>query len=387
MNEVIMLKYGEIILKGQNKYKFEEVLIKNIRNAVKSLGKAIVKSAQSTIYVSFDNDDADVSAAVDALSKIFGISSLTLAFKGSYDFEEAKKETVEYLHDKLSSVKTFKVISKRADKSYPFNSPQINMLMGGYILEKFPNLTVDVHDPDILVYIEVREGSVFIHANPLRGAGGLPAGTSGHGMLMLSGGLDSPVAGYCLAKRGMRLSAIHFESPPYTSERARLKVEKLAEKLTVYSSAIDLYIVHFTKIQELIKDKCREDLFTIIMRRFMLRIACKVSLACNAKAVITGESLGQVASQTLDAIYCTDAVATIPVFRPLIGTDKQEIVNISYKIDTYDTSIEPYEDCCTVFTPRHPKTKPNLAEIEEEESKLNIDELINEVEIEKTKIN
>lgn len=371
-----MLKYGEIILKGQNRYRFEDVLIKNVKTALRPFGKVKVVSAQSTVYVDFADDSADVSSALEALKKVFGISALTRAFRADYDFEKAKKETAEYLKFDLMAKKTFKVVAKRADKRYPYNSPQIGALMGEYLLESFPNLSVDLHNPEITVFVEVREGNLYVHADPVRGAGGLPAGTSGHGLLMLSGGIDSPVAGYKMARRGMRLSAIHFESPPYTSDRAKMKVEKLASKVAAYSSDIKLYVVEFTEIQEKIRDLCREDLFTVIMRRVMLRIANNVARRYGAGAIITGESLGQVASQTLSAIACTDAVSSLPVFRPLIGDDKQEIIDISVKIDTYETSIEPYEDCCTVFTPRHPKTSPKIEEVEKEEEKLGLDELL-----------
>lgn len=376
MKELIMLKYGEIILKGQNRYRFEDVLIKNVKTALRPFGKVKVVSAQSTVYVDFADDSADVSSALKALKKVFGISALTRAFRADYDFEKAKKETAEYLKFDLMAKKTFKVVAKRADKRYPYNSPQIGALMGEYLLESFPNLSVDLHNPEITVFVEVREGNLYVHADPVRGAGGLPAGTSGHGLLMLSGGIDSPIAGYKMARRGMRLSAIHFESPPYTSDRAKMKVEKLASKVAAYSSDIKLYVVEFTEIQEKIRDLCREDLFTVIMRRVMLRIANNVARSYGAGAIITGESLGQVASQTLSAIACTDAVSSLPVFRPLIGDDKQEIIDISVKIDTYETSIEPYEDCCTVFTPRHPKTSPKIEEVEKEEEKLGLDELL-----------
>ena len=379
MKEIVMLKYGEIILKGQNRYRFEEILIKNIKNALKSFGRIKVFSAQSTVYVDFLDDETDISSAVDSLKKVFGVSSLTRAYRASYDFDEAKAEAAEYLKFELMKAKTFKVAAKRADKRYPFNSMQIGAFMGEYLLQRFKNLSVDLHNPDIIVYVEVREGHLYIHSTPEKGAGGLPVGSSGHGLLMLSGGIDSPVAGYKMAKRGMRISAIHFESPPYTSERARIKVEKLAEKLSAYASDIKLYVVEFTEIQEKIRDICRDDLFTVIMRRVMLRIANKVAAECCAGVVITGESLGQVASQTMNAIICTDSVSEIPVFRPLIGDDKQEIIDVSYRIDTYDISIEPYEDCCTVFTPRHPKTSPKKEEVEFEESKLDIDNLLTDI--------
>ena len=381
MKEIVMLKYGEIILKGQNRYRFEEILIKNIKNALKSFGRIKVFSAQSTVYVDFLDDETDISSAVDSLKKVFGVSSLTRAYRASYDFDEAKAEAAEYLKFELMKAKTFKVAAKRADKRYPINSMQIGAFMGEYLLQRFKNLSVDLHNPDIIVYVEVREGHLYIHSTPEKGAGGLPVGSSGHGLLMLSGGIDSPVAGYKMAKRGMRISAIHFESPPYTSERARIKVEKLAEKLSAYASDIKLYVVEFTEIQEKIRDICRDDLFTVIMRRVMLRIANKVAAECCAGVVITGESLGQVASQTMNAIICTDSVSEIPVFRPLIGDDKQEIIDVSYRIDTYDISIEPYEDCCTVFTPRHPKTSPKKEEVEFEDSKLYLDNLLTDISI------
>ena len=386
MNEVILLKYGEIVLKGLNRRRFEEILLKNIRNAVSGIGTPEIQTAQSTVYVSFAEADADYGRALENLSRVFGISALTRALQGSYDFNTALQECGDYLEEVFQTAGTFKVTAKRADKKYCLNSPQIGALAGEYLLEKFPHLSVDVHTQQVTVFLEVREGHIYIHADPVRGAGGLPAGTSGHGLLMLSGGIDSPVAGYRMAKRGMRISAVHFESPPYTSERAKMKVEKLASKLSLYSGEMILYTVHFTEIQEQIRNCCREDLFTVIMRRFMLRIACKIAASCKATAVITGESLGQVASQTAGAILCTDAVASLPVFRPLIGSDKQEIIDLSYHIDTFETSIEPYEDCCTVFTPKHPKTSPRLADVEKEEAKLNVEELIDAVVITKERI-
>ncbi|MDF2685917.1 MAG: tRNA 4-thiouridine(8) synthase ThiI, partial [Clostridia bacterium] len=322
------------------------------------------------------DENTDIGAAEAALKRVFGIIALTRAYKGSLNFDIAKSQAQSYLKNRLMKAKSFKVIARRADKSYPLTSPQIGSLLGEYLLDQNPHLTVDLHTPDIIVYAEVREGNMYLHANPEKGAGGLPAGISGHGLLMISGGIDSPVAGYAMSKRGLRLSAIHFESPPYTSERARQKVIQLIKKLSRYAATIDLYIVPFTEIQETIRKTCKEDYFTVIMRRFMLRIACDKAALINAKAIITGESLGQVASQTLDAIVCTDAISTIPVFRPLIGTDKQDIINIARNIDTFDISIEPYEDCCTVFTPKHPKTNPILTEIENEENKLDIQTLL-----------
>ncbi|MBE6891717.1 MAG: tRNA 4-thiouridine(8) synthase ThiI [Ruminococcaceae bacterium] len=373
MKEIILIKLGELVLKGLNRNKFEDLLLKNIRNSMRKFGTAKVKAAQSTVYVEFEEDDVDMDAVLESCAKIFGIVTVVKAAKTDTDFENIKEETKSYLRMELMTAKTFKVNAKRADKSYPLNSPQIMALMGEYLLDEFSNLTVDVHEPELTVTVEVREGFAYIHSDPIRGAGGLPCGVSGHALLMLSGGIDSPVAGYSMAKRGLRVSSIHFESPPYTSERARDKVMSLAGVLREYCGHMDVFVVPFTEIQEKIRDCCNEDYFTVIMRRYMLRIACALADKYSAKAIITGESLGQVASQTMGAIACTDAVATMPVFRPLIGTDKQDIINVSRKIGAYDISVLPYEDCCTVFTPKHPKTNPSIAEIEREEAKLPAD--------------
>ncbi len=373
MKEVILIKLGELVLKGLNRNKFEDLLLKNIRSSMKKFGTAKVKAAQSTVYVEFEEDDVDMDAVLESCARIFGIVTVVKSAKTNIDFENIKEKTKSYLRMDLMTAKTFKVNAKRADKSYPLNSPQIMALMGEYLLDEFPNLKVDVHNPELTVTVEIREGFAYIHADPIRGAGGLPCGISGHALLMLSGGIDSPVAGYAMAKRGLRISSIHFESPPYTSERARDKVMSLAGVLREYCGHMDVFVVPFTEIQEKIRDYCNEDYFTIIMRRYMLRIACALAEKYNAKAVITGESLGQVASQTLGAIACTDAVATMPVFRPLIGTDKQDIINVSRHIGAFDISVLPYEDCCTVFTPRHPKTNPSIEEVEREEAKLPAD--------------
>lgn len=373
MKEVILIKLGELVLKGLNRNKFEDLLLKNIRSSMRKYGTAKVKAAQSTVYVEFEEDDVDMDAVLESCARIFGIVTVVKAAKTDIDFENIKEKTKSYLRMELMTSKTFKVNAKRADKSYPLNSPQIMALTGEYLLNEFPNLSVDVHNPELTVTIEIREGFAYIHADPIRGAGGLPCGSSGHALLMLSGGIDSPVAGYAMAKRGLRISSIHFESPPYTSERAHDKVISLAEVLREYCGHMDVFVVPFTEIQETIRDCCNEDYFTVIMRRYMLRIACALADKYNAKAIVTGESLGQVASQTLGAIACTDAVATMPVFRPLIGTDKQDIINVSRHIGAYDISVLPYEDCCTVFTPRHPKTNPTIAEVEREESKLPAD--------------
>lgn len=384
--EVILMKLGEVVLKGLNRRRLEDLLIKNIRTALHGCGKTAVRESQSTIFVEFEEEDPQIDKAQTALKKVFGIMNIARAYRGSYDWETLKNQTADYVGPALMRAKTFKVDSRRSDKKYPMKTPEICMLMGEHLLNEFPHLTVDVHNPDVIVSIEIRDGAAYIHTNPEKAAGGLPAGTGGHGMLMLSGGIDSPVAGYVMAKRGLKISAVHFESPPYTSERAKEKVLTLAKKMSVYTGPVDLWIVPFTEIQEAIRDTCKEDLFTIIMRRVMLKITCRLAEEKGARCIITGESLGQVASQTLGAIQCTDQAATIPVFRPFIGTDKQEIVDIARAIDTFETSILPYEDCCTVFTPKHPKTNPYLDEVLAEEAKLDLETLTKDLKPEYVRI-
>ncbi|MBQ1217961.1 MAG: tRNA 4-thiouridine(8) synthase ThiI [Clostridia bacterium] len=381
-DEVLLLKLGEVVLKGLNRRRLEDLLVKNVRTALRGCGPVEVRESQSTVFVEFDQENPDVDAAVQAAKKVFGVLNLCRAYRGSYDWETLKRQTADYVAPQLNRAKTFKVDARRSDKKYPLDTPKICMLMGEHLLNEFPHLTVDVKNPQVVVTIEIRDGNAYVHTAPEKAAGGLPAGTGGHGMLMLSGGIDSPVAGYVMAKRGLKLSAVHFESPPYTSERAKEKVLTLAKKMSVYTGPVHLWIVPFTQIQEEIRDRCREDLFTVIMRRVMLKIACKLAREQNAGCIITGESLGQVASQTLGAIQCTDEAADLPVFRPFIGTDKQEIVDIARDIDTYDTSILPYEDCCTVFTPKHPKTNPKLEEVLKEESKLDLDALTKDLAFE-----
>ncbi|MBO5222414.1 MAG: tRNA 4-thiouridine(8) synthase ThiI [Clostridia bacterium] len=384
--EVILMKLGEVVLKGLNRRKLEDLLLKNIRTALRGCGNVNVRNSQSTMFVEFLDDEPDLDLAEAALKRVFGIMNLVRAYRGDYDWETLKAQTAEYVAPASNRAKTFKVDARRSDKKYPLASPQICMDMGEHLLNEFPHLTVDVHHPDVVVSIEIRDGFAYIHTNPEKGAGGLPAGTGGHGMLMLSGGIDSPVAGYVMAKRGLKISAVHFESPPYTSERAKEKVLTLAKKMSVYTGPVELWIVPFTEIQEAIRDTCKEDLFTVIMRRVMLKIACKLAREKDARCIITGESLGQVASQTLGAIQCTDQAADLPVFRPFIGTDKQDIVDIARTIDTFETSILPYEDCCTVFTPKHPKTNPHLEEVLEEEAKLDLDTLTKDLHLEFVKV-
>lgn len=376
MKEIILAKCGELVLKGLNRMSFEKTLIKNIKKAISSYGDFDITVAQSTIYI--DKEDfSDIDEVYEKVKKVFGIASLCKAAVCEKDIDKIKATALEYSKEKLGSVRTFKVTAKRSDKRFALNSPEICREVGGYLLENVAGLKVDVHNPQALVTVEVRDFGAYIHCENDIGAGGMPYGSNGKACLLLSGGIDSPVAGYMMAKRGLKLSAVHFFSPPYTGELAKEKVISLAEILSDYCPDMDLYLVHFTEIQEEIKKKCREDLFTVIMRRFMVRLANVAAKMSGAGALVTGESLGQVASQTMEALNITDEISDRLVLRPLIGMDKDEIVVISRKIDTFETSVQPYEDCCTVFTPKHPKTKPNFVEIQKEESKLDIDGLVN----------
>ncbi len=375
MKEVILIKNGELALKGLNRRTFEDIMIKNMRRKLSDLGAFTFTPSQSTIKVEGE-DGVDLEEAVDRLSCVFGIAGFSRALKLDKDFELVLEETGKYLEEQLLCASTFKVCAKRSDKKFPYDSPKICLLLGERLLDEYPHLTVDVHNPELTVTVEVRDNDIFVHANQLKGAGGMPVGSAGRAALMVSGGIDSPVAGWMMAKRGIELTAIHFASPPYTSERAEQKVHDLLRKVARYSGRIELSVVPFTEFQEAIRDKCPEDLFTIIMRRMMVLCAQQIASHTGCGALITGESLGQVASQTLGAIACTGEAATMPVFRPLIGMDKDEIISISRKIDTFEISILPFEDCCTVFTPRHPRTRPKLSDVIEAESRLDIDALV-----------
>lgn len=381
MREIILVKYGEMALKGQNRNTFEDVLLRNLRRRLKYVGTFSFSKAQSTIYIvpEADTDEACaemIDAAIPRIQKVFGIAAFCRALACEKDFSDICERAVPYLQEVLSAAKTFKVEAKRADKAFPMKSPQICAELGGVLLSKYSHLKVDVNTPEVTVMVEIRDTNAYIHAAKERGAGGLPVGTAGNAMLLLSGGIDSPVAGWMMAKRGLRISAVHFAAPPYTSERARLKVESLCEKLTPWCGSMAFYCVPFTEIQEVLRRECPEEYFTILMRRLMMEIAQRIAAQDECGALITGESLGQVASQTLQALTCTDAVAKIPVLRPLIGMDKTEIVDISRKIDTFETSILPYEDCCTVFTPRHPKLRPQLADVEEAQASVQWEDMI-----------
>ena len=361
MKELILLKCGEIALKGLNRNFFEDTLMKNCRRRLESLGKFKIYKAQSTIYVEPADERIDLDEAVERLDKVFGVAALCRAAIVKKDFEDIKEKAVVYLAPVLEDARTFKVEAKRSDKTFPMKSPEICMELGGVILDHFPHLKVDVHHPDVTVYVEIRDFAAYIHTDQHPGAGGIPIGTSGSAALLISGGIDSPVAGYMMSKRGLKLVAVHFVSPPYTSEHALEKVRTLCKKMAPWCGRMKCVVVPFTEIQEMIREKCPEEYFTIIMRRYMMKIAERIAKDCDCGALITGESVGQVASQTLSAIACTDVACQMPVLRPLIGMDKDEIVTISRKIDTFETSILPYEDCCTVFTPKHPKTKPKLS--------------------------
>lgn len=378
MKELIIFKEGEIALKGLNKRTFEDAFIRNLKHRLNKLGKFEYTKAQSTIYAIPQSEDIDLDEAVELGSKVFGAAALCRALVVEKDFNAICKEAIAYIEETAMMSRTFKVEAKRSDKKFPMKSPEICMELGGKILEAYPHLTVDVKNPQMVVTVEIRDTAAYVHAGNLQGAGGIPVGTSGSAMLLLSGGIDSPVAAYMMAKRGVKLSAIHYVSPPYTSERARLKVERLCEKLTPYCGDVAFYCVPFTKIQEALRDNCPEELFTILMRRLMMEIAQRIAEEKDMQALITGESVGQVASQTMGAIVCTDAACRMPVFRPVIGMDKTEIVEIARKIDTFDISIEPYEDCCTVFTPKHPKTRPILADVEAAQNAFDFEPLIAE---------
>lgn len=379
MKEIILLKNGELALKGLNRHTFENQLIKNMKYRLHDLGKIRYVSSQSTITVEPIDENVDLDEAFRRIKMIFGIAGISRCAAVEKDMDVIIPAACEYLKDELMFAKTFKVEAKRSDKKFPLKSPEICMSLGEKILKENPHLTVDVHNPELIVNVEIRDNFAYIHGNQVKGAGGMPVGTAGQAAILISGGIDSPVAAWMMAKRGLRLCGVHFASPPYTSQRAEMKVHSLLRQVAKYSGEIPLYVVPFTHIQEEIKDNCPEELFTIIMRRFMMRCSEILAKKTDCGALITGESVGQVASQTMQAIGCTEAVVNeLPVFRPLIGMDKDEVIERARKIGTFETSILPYEDCCTVFTPKHPRTRPQLSYVEQAESVLNVDALIEE---------
>ncbi len=358
MKEIILLKDGELALKGLNRSTFEDILIKNIREKLVGLGEFRFVKSQSTVTVEPVSEDADLDEAFSRIQKVFGVVGVSRAGVCEKEIGEITRCACEYLKDELMFAKTFKVKAKRSDKSFPYNSPAICDEVGGAVLSAFRGIKVDVHEPEVTVNVEVRDRYAYIHGTQLPGAGGMPTGTGGRACVLISGGIDSPVAAYMMAKRGVKLTAVHFASPPYTSALAEQKVHRLLEKVAAYAGRVNLFTVHFTELQEAIRDDCPEEMFTVTMRRLMMQVASRIAEWQGCDALITGESLGQVASQTIHALKCTDECASLPVFRPCIGMDKNEIVIVSRKIDAFDISIEPYEDCCTVFTPRHPRTRP-----------------------------
>lgn len=372
MREVILCKYGEIILKGANKAQFESKLLKEVRRRAARYGNYSVRYMQSTVYVEPLDENADfaVRELYGTVKHVFGFAAVCLAAVCEKDIDAICRTAAEYLPEKLAGAASFRAEAKRSDKRFPLTSPEIAAEVGGAILDVMPDLKVDLDHPDVTVRVEIRDKFAYIHAGQESGAGGIPVGTGGRGLLLLSGGIDSPVAGYMMMKRGLFVDAVYFESIPYTSELARDKVLTLAKLLTEYCGMIRVHVISLTEIQEKIRDNCEESYFTILLRRFMMRLACRVAAENEADVLITGESLGQVASQTLKAMCATEDASSLPIFRPCLGLDKDEIVKISRMIGTYDTSVLPYEDCCTVFTPRHPKTRPELDRVLAEEKKL-----------------
>lgn len=378
MKETILLKLGEIVLKGANRRSFEEKLMHNARRRLKPFGKFNVYTRQSTTYVEPLDETCDMDGAYAAMEHLFGVVGIARSYPCEKTADAMLEAAKSYLADKLNAAKSFKVESKRSDKTFPMTSIQLSQTVGGDLQDAFPHLKVDVHHPELTVYLEVRDFAAFVHADPDPGAGGLPVGIGGRAVCLLSGGIDSPVAAYMMTKRGLGLEMVHFFSYPYTSEAAKEKVFDLTRKLVPWCGRLTVHVVPFTKIQEEMRRSVPEEYFTIIMRRFMMRIAEAVAQRTGCGALITGESLGQVASQTMQAMACTGAVCTLPVFRPLVGMDKEEIVRVARKIDTFETSILPYEDCCTVFTPKHPRTRPHLDEVVAAEAGLDVNALVQE---------
>ncbi|MCI8303704.1 MAG: tRNA 4-thiouridine(8) synthase ThiI [Lawsonibacter sp.] len=376
MNEMILLKLGEMVLKGLNRRSFEDKLQANIYRRLNNLGQFRVYTRQSTTYVEPMTEECDMDGAWEALTKVFGVVGLSRARACGKDKDAILAAAREYLDDKLSTARTFKVETKRADKTFPMTSIQLSQYVGGELDELYPDLKVDVHNPELTVHIEVRDYAAFVHADPESGAGGLPVGINGRAVSLLSGGIDSPVASWMIAKRGVSLEMVHFFSYPYTSNEAKEKVIDLARMLAPWCGRVTVHVVPFTAIQEELRRSCPQELFTLVMRRFMMRISQQVARRCGAKALVTGECLGQVASQTMEAMAVTGAVVDLPILRPVVGMDKEDIVRIARKIGTYDISILPYEDCCTVFTPRHPRLRPTLEELEYAEQSLDIDGMV-----------
>ncbi len=378
MNEIFLMKLGEIVLKGANKRQFESKLRQNVRRRMKPFGEFDVYIIHSPVYVEPLNEEADVEGAWEACHSIFGVVSLCRCRPCEKNLDAIYEAVEAYLGDDLDCAESFKVESKRSDKAFPLTSIGISQEIGGRLAEAHPNCRVDVHKPAYIVHVEVRDLAAYVHGPAEPGAGGLPTGVGGRAMCLLSGGIDSPVAEYMIAKRGVEIESVHFFSYPYTSQLAKDKVIELARLVTRYSGRMTLNIVSFTKIQEAIRDNCPEEYFTLIMRRFMMEISQRIAKQHGCGCLVTGENLGQVASQTMEAMAVTGAVVDLPIFMPLVGMDKEDIVSIARKIGTLETSILPYEDCCTVFTPKHPKTKPTLGQVLNAEKGLDREALIEE---------
>ncbi len=376
--EILLCKYGEIVLKGANRKYFEDMLCRELKKRAKQYGDFDIYRAQSTLYIDPKNDSCDIDGMFESALKVFGIVAIQRCAVCEKNMEDIERTACEYIPAFLQGKKTFKVEAKRSDKAFPLDSMELSREIGGVILGAYPKIRVDVHNPEVTVRVEIREFGAYISAGATKAAGGMPVGTNGKGLLLLSGGIDSPVAGFMMAKRGVKVEALHFESFPYTSERAREKVLELASILAEYAGDVKVHIVSLTHIQEELVKSCEEDYFTLLLRRYMMTIAERVAKERGCTALITGESLGQVASQTMQALGVTDACVDMPVFRPCIGMDKEEIVTISRKMGAFETSIQPYEDCCTVFTPKHPKTKPELEKVIREENKVDFAALADE---------
>ncbi len=375
MDKILSISYGELALKGLNRRYFEDQLISNIKRAIKDLGYEKIYKEQGKLYIEANEDDFP--QMINRLKKVFGLVNISPCIRTEKNIEDIEKAAIEIMKEKTKNqaIKTFKVESKRADKTFPIKSPDLSRKIGGVILKNFSDLTVDVHKPDTFLYIDIKQ-KAYIYTERIKGYGGLPVGTNGKALLLLSGGIDSPVAGFMMAKRGVEISAVHYHSYPFTSERSEEKVKELASILSRYTGKIKMFSVNILEIQKEINAKCKENEMTILSRRFMMRIAEKIALREGIHGLITGESLGQVASQTIQSLSVTNAAVNLPVFRPLIGLDKLDIVEIAKDIETYETSILPYEDCCTVFLPKHPVTKPKLEDIIKSEELLEVDSLI-----------
>ncbi|WP_295858709.1 tRNA uracil 4-sulfurtransferase ThiI [uncultured Oscillibacter sp.] len=384
--EIFLLKLGEVVLKGLNRRSFEDKLVSNVCRRVRRCGSFNVYLRQSTIYVEPQNAQCDMAEALTACRQVFGVVSVAKAVPCAKDVTAIADTAARYLKDEFAAAKTFKVESKRADKLFRLNSIQISQQVGGILAERFPDVAVDVHKPDLTVYVEVREKAAYVHAPAAPGAGGLPIGMGGRAVSLLSGGIDSPVSSWMMARRGVELEMVHFVSPPYTSQQALDKVLELARLLTAWCGRMTVHVIPFTRIQEEIRKNCPEEYFTLIMRRFMMRLAQTVAKSVHAGALVTGESLGQVASQTMLSLGVTENVTDLPVLRPLIGMDKVEIIRLSREIGTFETSILPYEDCCTVFTPRHPCTRPRLEDVQAAEAALDVQALMDEAMAGRTRV-